>query len=88
MQIAIINGHFIPNEKHKFKFEIASSKNDKNLFSNIDDDDNNGIATKISSSNRLVKNKIWDVRANTNLDYINKNFQSIELVYNLSLIHI
>ena len=82
LQIAIINGHFIPNEKHKFKFEIASSKNDKNLFSNIDDDDNNGIATKISSSNRLVKNKIWDVRANTNLDYINKNFQSIELVYN------
>ena len=82
LQMAVINGHYMPNEKHNIKFEIASSKNDKNLFSNIDDNNNNGIAAKISSSNQLMKKSIWEISTNADLEYINKDFQSIEIVYN------
>ena len=82
LQIAIINGDYIPNEKTNIKFEIASSKNDKNLFSTNDDNNNNGIATKISTSNQLIKNKLWEIYAKANLDYIDKDFQSIEMIYN------
>ena len=82
LQIAIINGDYIPNEKTNIKFEIASSKNDKNLFSTNDDNNNNGIATKVSTSNQLIKNKLWEIYAKANLDYIDKDFQSIEMIYN------
>ena len=82
LQIAIINGDYIPNEKTNIKFEIASSKNDKNLFSTNDDNNNNGIATKVSTSNQLIKNKLWEIYAKVNLDYIDKDFQSIEMIYN------
>ena len=82
LQIAIINGDYIPNEKTNNKFEIAASKNDKNLFSTNDDNNNNGIATKISTSNQLIKNKLWEIYAKANLDYIDKDFQSIEMIYN------
>ena len=82
LQIAIINGDYIPNEKTNIKFEIAASKNDKNLFSTNDDNNNNGIATKISTSNQLIKNKLWEIYAKANLDYIDKDFQSIEMIYN------
>ena len=82
LQIAIINGDYTPNEKANIKFEIASSKNDKNLFSSNDDNNNDGIATKISTSNLFIKNKLWEISARTNLDYIDKDFQSIEMIYN------
>ena len=82
LQITIINGDYIPNEKTNIKFEIASSKNDKNLFSTNDDNNNNGIATKVSTSNQLIKNKLWEIYAKANLDYIDKDFQSIEMIYN------
>ena len=82
LQITIINGDYIPNEKTNIKFEIAASKNDKNLFSTNDDNNNNGIATKISTSNQLIKNKLWEIYAKANLDYIDKDFQSIEMIYN------
>ena len=82
LQIAIINGDYTPNEKTNIKFEIASSKNDKNLFSSNDDNNNDGIATKISTSNQLIKNKLWEIYAKANLDYIDKDFQSIEMIYN------
>ena len=82
LQIAIINGHYKPNEKTNVKFEIASSKSDKNLFSNIDDNNNDGLATKISSSNQIIKNELWDIYIKGNLEYIDKNFQSVEMIYN------
>ena len=75
--MAVINGDYTPNEKHTIKFEIASSKNDKNLFSNIDDNNNNGIAAKISSSNQLIKKSIWEIHTNADLEYINKDFQLV-----------
>ena len=82
LQIAIINGHYTPNEKTNVEFEIASSKSDKNLFSNIDDNNNDGIATKISSSNQIIKNDLWDIYVKGNLEYIDKDFQSVEMIYN------
>ena len=80
--MVVINGDYKPNEKNSIKFEIASSKNDKNLFSNIDDNNNNGVAAKASLSNQLIKKSIWEIYTNADLEYINKDFQSIEIVYN------
>ena len=82
LQIAVINGNYTPNEKTNVKFEIASSKSDKNLFSNIDDNNNDGLATKFSLSNQIVKSKLWDIYVKGNLEYIDKNFQSVEMIYN------
>ena len=46
IQIAVLNGNYTPTDKTNIYFELAGSKNDLNLFSDLDDDDNNGYAAK------------------------------------------
>ncbi len=48
LQIAVLNGSYTPTEKTTVNFEVAGSKNDLNLFSNLDDKNNNGYAANIT----------------------------------------
>lgn len=84
LQLAIINGNYNPSERTQFNFEIAASKNDQNLFSSIDDDDNNGFASKLRVEQNLIKSdSLWNLKAFVDGDYIHENFQTIEQLYNV-----
>jgi hypothetical protein len=83
LQIAVINGSYQPTEKTNISFEAAGSKNDLNLFSNFDDDNNDGFAGKLKIEQTIVKNdSLWNLKVFADGDYIQKNFRTIERLYN------
>ncbi|MEN3323379.1 hypothetical protein VP395_06545 [Mariniflexile soesokkakense] len=83
LQIAVINGNYTPTEKTDIGFEIAASKNDLNLFSSLDDSNNNGFAGKLKISQNIIKNdSLWNLKVFADGDFINENFKTIERLYN------
>ena len=58
IQIATVLGSYNPSEKTKVDFEIGVSNNDLNLYSDLDDKNNKGIAGKINAKQRLLSQKI------------------------------
>lgn len=82
LQIAVLNGTYRPTEKTDVFFELAGSKNDANLFSVIDDDDNDGFAGKFRISQQLIKSdSLWNLSALIDTDFIQKNFRTIQRLY-------
>lgn len=82
VQVATFLGKYKPSEKTLVDFEIGISNNDKNLFSALDDSNNKGLATKINTKQRLISKK-WSVDAFANYQFIQKNFRSVERLYNV-----
>ena len=83
LQMAIVNGSYTPNKKTNIGFELAGSKNDLNLFSNIDDENNDGFAGKLKVEQALIKrDSLWNITALVDTDYIQESFRSIQRVYN------
>jgi len=83
LQIAVINGSYEPTEKTKINFELAGSKNDLNLFSSLDDSNNDGFAGKIRVEQDLIKSdSLWNLTSFIDGDYIKQNFKTIEQLYN------
>lgn len=83
LQIAVVNGDYRPTKKTDIGFEIAASKNDLNLFSTIDDANNDGVAGKFKISQNITKNdSLWSLKVFADADYIQKNFKTIERLYN------
>lgn len=83
LQMAVVNGSYKPNEHTTIDFEISGSKNDLNLFSALDDDNNNGFAGKLKVTQSIVKNdSLWNLNAFVDGDYIHKNFRTVEQLYN------
>jgi len=82
LQLATLNGNYQPTEKTDVFFELAGSRNDENLFSNLDDNDNYGFAGKLKIRQHLIKNdSLWNVSAIADVDYINENFRTVERLY-------
>ncbi|MDV7186241.1 hypothetical protein R3X25_03020 [Lutibacter sp. TH_r2] len=77
LQLAVIKTEFNPSEKTNLYAETAFSTNDENLFSTIDDEENNGFATKFGLQQVLFDKK-WKLKTDINYDFINENFESIE----------
>ncbi|MFT5215317.1 MAG: hypothetical protein ACI83H_000425 [Glaciecola sp.] len=83
LQIAVVNGSYIPSEKTKINFELAGSKNDLNLFSTLDDSNNAGFAGKLRiEQNLIVSDSLWNLTSFVDGDYIQQNFKTIEQLYN------
>ena len=82
IQIATVFGKFNPSEKTTVDFEAAISNNDLNLFSTIDDNDNQGLAGKINAKQRLFTRK-WQVDAFANYQFVQKEFRTIERLYTI-----
>ncbi len=79
LQIAVINGSYQPSEKTNIYFEGAGSKNDLNLFSNLDDDNNDGLAGKLSINQSIIKNdSLWNLEVLADATLIQKNFRTIQ----------
>jgi hypothetical protein len=83
LQIAVLSGSYIPSKKTALDFELAGSKNDLNLFSAIDDANNDGFAGKIKLNQNIISSdSLWNLNAFANGDYIHNNFRTIERLYN------
>lgn len=82
LQVAIVNGTYKPTEKTDIYFELAGSKNDQNLFSSLDDENNDGFAGKIKVNQHLIKNdSLWNLKAFFDADIIQENFKTIQRLY-------
>jgi hypothetical protein len=82
IQLATFLGKFKPTEKTALDFEIGMSNNDKNIFSSIDDSKNQGLAGKLNVKQRLFYGK-WKIDGFANYQFVQKNFSSVERIYNI-----
>jgi hypothetical protein len=83
LQIAVVNGTYTPSEKTAVTFEVAGSKNDLNLFSNLDDNNNNGFAAKLNVRQSIIKrDSLWNLEAFVDTDFIQQEFSNIQGLYN------
>jgi len=83
-QLAGVYGSYQPSEKTTFNFELTGSSNDLNLFSSLDDSNNDGFAARISGKQTILKNDnglLVDGFATFN--YIQEDFNTIERIYNV-----
>ena len=82
IQVATLLGKFNPSEKTVVDFEMAISNNDKNLFSTLDDSNNQGLSGKVNAKQRLFSKK-WTVDAFAKYQFIQKDFSSVERLYTI-----
>ncbi|PKA82740.1 hypothetical protein ATE92_0877 [Ulvibacter sp. MAR_2010_11] len=84
LQIGGATGGFHPTEKTDINFEVAGSKRDLNLFSNLDDGNNDGFAGRLTARQTLVTTSdTLKVDGFASMDYLNKDFRNVERVYNV-----
>ncbi len=82
LQVAVVNGAFKPNKKTAIEFEFATSKNDLNLYSALEDENNVGVAGQLSIANEVLKTaQNWSLNIATDIDYVQTDFRSIERLY-------
>lgn len=81
--IANLNASYHPTEKTEVNVEWALSHSDQNLFSDLDNEDNQGWATAISAKQRLWSNTKLQVDAFANLQFVHERFKSLENLYSI-----
>lgn len=82
IQIATVLGKYNPSEKTLVDFEAGISNNDLNLYSPINDDNNNGLAGRINAKQRLYTGA-WQLDAFANYQFVQKDFRTIERLFNI-----
>ena len=85
LQIGVVQGQYVPSDKTNIKFELAGSQNDLNLFSGQDDGNNKGGAVQLQLEQQLFAKDSTGLKVNSNIsvDYVHKNFRSVEGYYNI-----
>jgi hypothetical protein len=82
LQIAVVNGTYKPTEKTDVYFEFTGSKNDLNLFSSLDDSNNDGFAGKLKVTQAIIKtDSLWNMNAYLDADIVQENFKTIQRLY-------
>jgi len=82
LQMTVVNADYAPNTKTTISSEFAYSLNDQNLFSSLNDSDNQGFAGKINWKQTLLDN-VWKLNSAINYEYITKDFKTIERFRNI-----
>lgn len=79
LQIFTFQNDWVISENQKLKFDLAFSKNDINLFSDIDKENDIGTAGRALYS---VKGKLkkWQLFGDFNLEFNQENFRTIERI--------
>ena len=82
LQTAVVNGAYTPTENTIIKGELAGSKNDLNLFSTLDDNDNTAFASHLEIEQAVFKkDSVSNLKAFANWDYVQEEFVNICLLY-------
>lgn len=83
LQIAVANAAYKPSNNMVISMEASGSKNDLNLFSNLNDQNNDGFAGKLNIEHAVIKtDSLWNLNAYIDGDYISSNYRNIEGLYN------
>lgn len=82
LQIADIDLAYHLNEKSVLKSELAFSNNDQNLFSSIDNENNNGFAGRINWKQNIY-DKNWKLDGIVDYEFVSNNFQTVERYRNV-----
>ena len=77
LHMITVNASYDPSDKTKFKSEFAFSDKDQNLFSNINNDNNKGFASKVNWEQTIIDRK-WQLKSILDYEFIDKNFRTIE----------
>lgn len=83
-QIAVLNSSYKPNTKTDIAVELAYADNDNNLFSNLENANNKAPALKASWYQVVLdssKTKNWRLENQLNLDFLHRNFKSVERIF-------
>lgn len=83
IQIASVVGKINPSEKTIIDFEGALSNNDLNLFSTLDDNNNQGAAASFKAKQRLLTAKHWKADVFSQYQFVQDNFKTIERLFNI-----
>ena len=76
-QIFVLKSDYDSTNKTKITSEIAVSNNDANLFSNLDNDENTGLAAKIGWEQILI-DRNWQLTSKFNHEYAHQNFKTLQ----------
>jgi hypothetical protein len=83
LQLVVLNGHYKPSGKTNVFFEASGSKLDENLYSKIDNENNDGFAGKLTINQSIIKkDNAWNLDAFFDTDYISADYRNIEGLYN------
>lgn len=78
-QVATFFGKYNPSDKTSVAFELAVSNSDQNLFSSINDNNNQGLSGEINAKQRLYSKK-WNIDAFANFQAVEANFKPVERI--------
>ncbi|MFA5555597.1 MAG: hypothetical protein WCY06_03690 [Flavobacteriaceae bacterium] len=81
IQMATLLGGY-HTEKTQADFEVGMSNNDKNLFSDIDDQNNQGFAGRVKLNQRVLSGE-YQVDAFADYQFVDKNFRTIERLFTI-----
>ncbi len=81
-QVAVVNTSYKLKEASFLKAEVAYSNNDQNLFSSLDENQNQGWATTLAWEQQISKG-VWESSNVLNADFVHRNFNNIEGLYNV-----
>ena len=76
-QMFIVKSALNTSKKTTLNAEVALSNNDQNLFSNLGDNENIGLAAKINWQQILIDKK-WKMISNISHEYAQENFNTIQ----------
>ncbi len=78
-QVITLGGKTKLGENTSVSTEMAFSDNDKNTFSNLDDNNNKGFALRITASRNIhFSDSAWTAYSNLVTGYIQKNFDAVD----------
>lgn len=66
--------NYVSKKKASLRLEISNSILDKNRISNVDDEDNNGVASLIDLNSPIWKFKKSTIQIRTNYEFLNQRF--------------
>lgn len=81
--LASVGATYAVNDKFKVRTELAFSYYDKNLFSKEGDQNNAGVAYKLSAdyrtpiTNKKLHDSLWRYNVNVDYEYVHKNFSPL-----------
>lgn len=81
IQMATILGGY-HTEKTQADFEVGMSNSDKNLFSDIDDQNNQGFAGRAKLNQRVLSGE-YQIDAFVDYQFVDKNFRTIERLFTI-----
>jgi len=84
LQVGGVYGSYHPSQKTQIDFELSASRNDQNLFSDLDDNDNNGVAAHVQGNQFIVSDTLGNyLKGFGSIDFLQEEYQSIERLFNV-----